>query len=130
MANEAAYLKAFYDNYEVIVKGLSVDNLYPKLMSKGLLRGKLSQEVRACKTDNDKAQLLLDSMKNGLEIGVIQVFEDFLVALKEYAEENDDQIVKKLETDARKSISDAISSGWAAAEAAKHKAPSGQLPGE
>jgi len=127
MANDAAYLKAFYDSYEAIVTGLSVDDLYPKLMSKGLLRGKLSEEVRACKTDNEKARHLLDSMKNGLEIGVTQVFEDFLVALKEYAEENDDQVVQKLETKVRESISEAISSGWAAAEVMKRKA---QLPGK
>jgi len=114
---------------EAIVTGLSVDNLYPKLMSKGLLKGKLSQEVRACKTDDERARLLLDSMKNGLEIGVTQVFEDFLVVLKEYAEDNDDHVVKKLEADVRKSISEAISSGWAAAEVAKRKPPADQLPG-
>jgi len=64
----------------------------------------LQQEIKAAKTDTEKATLLLDSMKRGLRIGEGSTFNTFLEALREYAKEANDTTVKKVADDAYNSL--------------------------
>jgi len=69
-------------------------------ISKGLLRDTvLLQRVASENTDCGKTRLLLESMRGGLKIGETRTFEKFLEAMREYADRNNDFVVKKLVED-------------------------------
>ncbi|XP_065918270.1 uncharacterized protein [Dysidea avara] len=88
--------KVFYKSYEILVKSLPIDKMYPKLVSKQILRDYfLCSDIKACNTNYKKVLCLLDSMRGGVEIGVTKTFDILLATMEEYANEEGDFAVKR-----------------------------------
>ena len=94
------YLAAFSKHYRKLSIALPANALYPTFVGKALFNDPtLNSEFLAATTDINKTTVLLNSMKNGLQIGVVDVFQKFLEAMNEYAQEHNDPVVKKLVDD-------------------------------
>jgi len=101
-----AYYKAFENHYRDIEEGLPMDSLFPTLVSARLLGDtQLRQNITSAQTDAAKTRLLLESMRGGLRIGNNEVFIKFVETITKYANDNNDQTVKKLADDIWKDLS-------------------------
>ena len=91
------YFAAFNKHYLELTIALPADAMYPTFLKHNLLTDrKLDQEFKAASTNEAKTRILLDSMKGGLAIGVVIVFQQFLAAMTEFADTNGDPVVGKL----------------------------------
>ena len=91
------YYNAFEKHYKILEQGLPMDSLFATLISAGLLRDtQLQQKIESAQGNTVKARFLLESMSSGLKIGNNEVFITFVKAIKQYADESNDQTVKQL----------------------------------
>ena len=91
------YYNAFEEHYKALEQGLPMDSLFSTLISAGLLRDtQLRQKIDSAQGNTAKARFLLESMSSGLKIGSNKVFIKFVQAIKQYADESNDQTVKQL----------------------------------
>ena len=98
-----AHFAVFEKHYRNLEQALPANAMLSTFISKGLLRDiTLLQRVACENTDCGKTRLLLESMRGGLKIGETKTFEKFLEALCEYADRNNDLVVKKLVEDVYK----------------------------
>ncbi|XP_065900460.1 NACHT, LRR and PYD domains-containing protein 14-like isoform X2 [Dysidea avara] len=91
------YFVAFNMHYQDLTTALPANAMYPTFVRYEMLKDpQLNQQFIAASTNEAKTRVLLDSMRGGLQIGVVSVFQQFLKAMTEYAEGNSDPVVKKL----------------------------------
>jgi len=95
-----AYLTAFEKNYTNLVKALPMGNLYPYLLTRGLMRNvELSEAINADRTDTGKTRIYLDSIKPGIAKGVKETFDEFIKAMEDFVTDTNDATVKSLLSD-------------------------------
>jgi len=95
-----SYFAAFEKHYHNLEQALPANLMLSTFISKGLLGDTLLlQSVASEETDTGKTRRLLESMRGGLKIGQTETFEKFLEAMCEYADRNNDLVVKKLVED-------------------------------
>ena len=87
----------FNKHYQSLTTALPAKAMYPTFVEKGLLKDpRLNDQFLSATTDIDRITLLLNSMRSGLQIGVVDVFQKFLEAMNEYFQLNENPVVKKL----------------------------------
>ena len=93
----------FEKHYRNLEQALPANAMLSTFISKGLLRDTMLLQKVACEhTDCGKMRHFLESMRGGLKIGETKTFEKFLEAMCEYADRNNDLVVKKLVEDVYK----------------------------
>jgi len=102
---DSPHFVAFNKHFDNLTTALPADAMYPTLIGKGLLRDPLlCQQFIAAKTNIEKTRLLLNSMMDGVRIGKPDRFLTLLQAMHQYAEKNNDPVVRKLVGDVYKDL--------------------------
>jgi len=82
--------------YDKFIKALPIDDLYPRLVSAGVITGMLKEKVDANPIACEKTKLMLDKMLVELSVEVPDRFKKLIEVMEKFVEDENDVTVKRL----------------------------------